>query len=74
MKKVIFKWVTTIIDYKTEEEAKADIRKMRQEGKYLVINREGWNKQPTFSKDGKDEDVYTVEILTRFNKKVNTGF
>lgn len=72
MKKIVFKWVTTIIDFETEQEAKDYIKKhYKDKGVYHYVKSEQWTSNNTFN-TGKD--VYTVEILTKYNNSYNAGF
>ena len=72
MKKVVFRWVTTIIDFESEEEWK-EYRKKHywDRGISHFIKSEGWTGNDTFH-TGKS--VYTVEIYTEYNEKYNAGF
>ena len=72
MKKVVFKWITTMIDFESEQEAKDYIKKhYKDKGISHFIKSEKWTGNDTFN-TGKD--VYTVEILTKYNDNYNTGF
>jgi hypothetical protein len=73
MKKTVFKWVTTIIDYTSEEEAKKDIARMKK-NKGIFIKSEGWTSNGTFEEYGKGERCYTVEVYTPYSDKYNTGY
>jgi hypothetical protein len=70
MKKVVFKWVTTMIDFESEQEAKDYIKK-HYKGIPHFIKSEDYTSNDTFN-TGKP--VYTVEIQTKYNDKYNAGF
>ena len=69
MKKVIFKWVSTVIDYETEDEAKKDIERMKKKGMLIVKSQYTCNQ--TFEQG---KGCYTVEVWKRYNRKYEAGF
>lgn len=72
MKKIVFKWVTTVIDYTSEVEARRDIQKLREKG--YRVQREQWTANSTFEEQGQKDKCYTVEYISPYNDKYNTGF
>jgi hypothetical protein len=75
MKKVVFKWVTTMVDYDTEANAKKDIARIKKaKGGNVFIKDEGWTSNSTFEEVNGSVKCYTVEYCTRYNDKINPGW
>jgi len=69
MKKVVFKWVSTVIDYTSEIEAKKDAQRLKKKG--WITHSEQWTANETF--EGQSQ-CYTVEYKSPYNSNYNTGY